>query len=327
MNVLVIGLGSMGKRRIRLIKNNMQGINLYGCDISSDRRQEVADLFGIKSFTSMSEAFSAVSFEAAFVCAAPLAHREIILECLEHNLHVFTELNLVADGYDTMVKLAKKKNRILFLSSTFLYRKDVAYITKKAKGVKTSVNYIYHVGQYLPDWHPWESVKDFFVAEKRTNGCREIFAIELPWIIEAFGMVKETTTSKSNLTSLNLGYPDNYTVIIEHENGNRGVLCVDIVSRSPVRRLEVFSEDMHIFWEGNPDSLFTYNLDTKKNEKIETYDKVEKDTKYSHTIIENAYLEEIQDFFKSIQEETKTRYSFEKDKEVLAIIDKIEGVL
>ena len=35
------------------------------------------------------------------------------------------------------------------------------------------------LGQYLPDWHPWESYKSFFVSNKKTNGCRELFAIEL----------------------------------------------------------------------------------------------------------------------------------------------------
>ena len=44
------------------------------------------------------------------------------------------------------------------------------------------VNYIYHIGQYLPDWHPWENYKNFFVGDKRTGGVREIFGIDLPWL-------------------------------------------------------------------------------------------------------------------------------------------------
>jgi hypothetical protein len=33
-------------------------------------------------------------------------------------------------------------------------------------------------------------------------------------------------------------------------SGSNGLLCVDVVSRQPVRRLEVFSEDLHIDWSG-----------------------------------------------------------------------------
>ena len=39
MNVLVIGLGSMGKRRIRLISEMYPMYDLYGVDNRKDRRE------------------------------------------------------------------------------------------------------------------------------------------------------------------------------------------------------------------------------------------------------------------------------------------------
>ena len=50
MNIGVIGLGSMGKRRIRLIKSNFPKINIVGIDNSEERCREVEDLFNIKTF-------------------------------------------------------------------------------------------------------------------------------------------------------------------------------------------------------------------------------------------------------------------------------------
>ena len=47
MNVLVIGLGSMGKRRIRLIQELFPEAFIYGVDARQDRREEVSDLYGI----------------------------------------------------------------------------------------------------------------------------------------------------------------------------------------------------------------------------------------------------------------------------------------
>lgn len=108
------------------------------------------------------------------------------------DIPVFTELNLVSDGYEEFTK-DEYDNR-LFLSSTLLYRKDIQYI--KDRVGEERVNYVYHVGQYLPDWHPWESYKDFFVGDKRTNGCREIMAIDLPWIESAFGKIVDFSVVK-----------------------------------------------------------------------------------------------------------------------------------
>ena len=53
------------------------------------------------------------------------------------------------------------------MSSTLQYRKEIQFIKEEVKKVSGKVNYIYHVGQYLPDWHPWENYKDFFVGDAR----------------------------------------------------------------------------------------------------------------------------------------------------------------
>ena len=40
----------------------------------------------------------------AFVCTSPLSHSAVISECIKKGLHIFTELNLVADGYLENIK-------------------------------------------------------------------------------------------------------------------------------------------------------------------------------------------------------------------------------
>ena len=54
MNFLVIGLGSMGKRRIRCLKT--LGITkIYGFDSRNDRCQEVQQEYNIKTFDNFEE--------------------------------------------------------------------------------------------------------------------------------------------------------------------------------------------------------------------------------------------------------------------------------
>lgn len=40
MKFLVVGLGSMGKRRIRLLKSNYNNIELIGVDTKEDRKKK-----------------------------------------------------------------------------------------------------------------------------------------------------------------------------------------------------------------------------------------------------------------------------------------------
>ncbi len=325
MNVLVIGLGSMGRRRIRLIQQYNKSYHIIGVDLNGQRRAKAKSEFGISVTHDLNSALVKEEANCAFICTSPLSHAEIIYECLSAGLHVFTELNLVDQKYDVNVKLAKQNSRVLFLSSTFLYRAEIKKINQLVQEQSENLNYTYHIGQYLPDWHPWESYKDFFVGDKRTNGCREIFAIELPWIVEVFGEIKDITVKKSKNSNLNLDYNDNYILILEHKTGHKGLLAVDVITRKAVRNLEVFGENLYLAWDGSAEGLKVLNLESKQLEDVLLYEKVDQQSQYSKFVVENAYYNEIEAFFEAIDNETNPIYSFEKDKNILSLIDEIEA--
>jgi predicted dehydrogenase len=324
MNVTVFGLGSMGKRRIRLLLENFPGISICAIDQNMDRCTTVGQEFHIAAYTSIQEAFSREKADYVFVCSSPLSHAEIISNCLKSNMHVFTELNLVADGYQDNINLAKKNNLVLFLSSTFLYRTEMQYLIKKIYQSNSKLFYTYHVGQYLPDWHPWEGISDFFVGDKKTNGCRELFAIELPWLIKAFGKIRNIRVAKDNISNLLLDYPDSYFITLEHESGHLGQLCIDVITRIPVRHLEVFGEDLQVEWRGTPEKLWIADEKFKEMQIIKPTENINRIDGYREFIVENAYLEEIKDFFAVCGGEKNAKYTFEDDLYTLDIINQIE---
>lgn len=326
MDIVVIGLGSMGKRRMRLLCKRRDIRYIYGVDAREDRRKEVEKNFHIQTYCCLEDMVSAhKDVTGAFVCTSPLTHREIISTCLRYGFHVFTEINLLSDGYQENMKLANAKDRILFLSSTFLYRKEIRHIQEEVRGHGKRVNYVYHVGQYLPDWHPWENYRDFFVGDKRTNGCREIMAIEFPWLFETFGEICNVSVMHDKMTSLNIDYSDNYVIMMEHKGGNKGVLVVDVACPKAVRNLEIYSEGLYLTWNGTPESLRRYDSEKREFENIRLYEAIEHKEGYQETVIENAYADEIDDFISIIIEGKAQRYGFEKDHIVLEWIDKIEG--
>lgn len=325
MKIIVIGLGSMGKRRIRLLSEH-QNIELFGIDSQQGRCDEVREKFGIKCYASIAEAVESVHPDAAVISTSPLSHAAIIKECLHSNLHVFTEINLVPDGYEENMRLAKEKGLTLFLSSTFLYQAETLKIIERVKSSKVSkLNYIYHVGQYLPDWHPWESYNNYFIGNPRTNGCREILTIDLPWIVTAFGDIKTVQVMKSKNTDLNIEYNDNYLIMLEHETGAKGVFAADVVARKAVRHFEVYGEDLHVTWDGTPETLIGYNLDNKEEVALLANLSTEHIEGYSNLIDENPYRDELNAFIAAVNENKRPMWNFEKDLSLLKVIDKIES--
>lgn len=314
----------MGKRRIRLIKKFDSEIELIGVDLNEERCKNIKDMWGIKTYHNLEAALENEYADCAFISTSPLSHAVIIEECLKKHMHIFAELNLNVQNYDENIRRAGNVKKVLFLSSTFLFRDEIKYIKNEVQNTPKKINYCYHVGQYLPDWHPWENYKDYFVGDKKTNGCRELLAIELPWITDIFGDITRIEVIANRLTNLDINYNDSLMLLIEHNSGSQGMLNVDVVSRKSVRNLEVYGEELYIEWDGTPTGLYQYNLDCKILQNISLYDEVDHLKNYSSFVIENAYYNEIVHFFACINGSACPVYSFQKDKVILELIDRIE---
>lgn len=326
MKFVVVGLGSMGKRRLSLLSEHFPEILLCGVETGEERASQAERQFNIRVYSTLDAAFLSEKPCAALVCTPPKTHGQIIISCLQKGMHIFSEINLLQHKHEEILQRADIMKNKLFLSSTMLYRKEIELISDCILKHKSKVNYRYHAGQYLPDWHPWESYKDFFVADSSTNACREILAIELPWIIKAFGKVSGMTVLRDNISSLDIAYPDNYIIVLQHESGSKGVILIDIVSRLPTRELLVYSENLQLTWSGTPDSLTIYNIDKKQSEKIEVYPEIIRNERYAGNIIENAYLEELVQFINKLADKPYCeKYTFNEEKVTLNLIDRIEG--
>ncbi|MBP5703425.1 MAG: gfo/Idh/MocA family oxidoreductase, partial [Paludibacteraceae bacterium] len=165
-----------------------------------------------------------------------------------------------------------------------------------------------------------------FIGNPKTNGCREIMAIDLPWIVTAFGAIRDVKVMKSKNTELNIQYNDNYFVMIQHESGAKGVFAVDVVARKPYRHIDVYGESLQLSWNGTADSLIQFDIENKQDINISFTDASEHVDGYAAFITENPYREELNSYLRQIEDkEYQPAWNFEKDKVVLGWIDKIEA--
>lgn len=326
MKIGVIGLGSMGKRRIRLIKKILPKSRICGVDNNIIRGKEAKEEFNLfKVYNNSDDLIKNENIDILIISSSPLTHNKLVINALEKNINTFSELNLNSEGYEKIIKLSKEKKVIAFLSSTILYRKEIQYFKKNLD--LDNLFYRYHVGQYLPDWHPWESFKDFFVNNKESNGCRELMAIEFPWIFDLFGEIKSFKVNKNKISNLDIKYPDTFQILFEHLNGIIGSITIDILSRKAERNLQIFSEIFQIEWEGTPENLYSFDIEKGEYKKINLYENIIREEGYSNNIVENAYEDELRCFFESIEKkENLGLYSYKKDEKILSLIDKIEEI-
>jgi len=104
MRLLVIGLGSMGKRRISLLSKYYSDFLICGVDNSRERRMQTAELFKINTYENINAAIHEEKPDAALICTSPESHGAIILECIKKGLHIFCEINLLQDQYEEIIR-------------------------------------------------------------------------------------------------------------------------------------------------------------------------------------------------------------------------------
>ena len=182
MKFLVIGLGSMGKRRIRnLFKNNQN--NVIGFDIRKDRNEEVEKLYAIKTFDSIDSAMNQ-NPDVLIISCPPNKHVEYAKYAIENNIHFFSEVNI--DKKDKILDLMKKirNSKIIGVPSCTMRFHPCVKIVKELIDNSTigkPLLLTYHSGSNLEDWHPWETINDYYVAKKETGGGRDQIMFELEY--------------------------------------------------------------------------------------------------------------------------------------------------
>jgi predicted dehydrogenase len=320
-NMLVIGLGSMGKRRLR----NLAALGIdtvAGVDRREDRRKEVAEKYGIPVYASLGEALENGRYDRWFISVPPDAHHIYIEQALSAGVPCFVEASVIDTDFDTFIKTSRKKKVLVAPSCTLRFHPAIRGITKIIQGgeLGTVSNVIYHSGQYLPDWHTYEKVSDYYVSNRSTGGAREIVPFELTWITDLFGFPKSVT----GIVRKTIDIPgaaeidDTYNILMDY-NGFIFNLTVDVVSRYATRRLLVNGSAGQLVWNWEDNGLKVFDPVSQQWE-TRPYEMLPAQEGYNKNITEGMYIEEIRRFLEAADGKCPFPNSLDKDKEVLHLL-------
>lgn len=321
MKFLVIGLGSMGKRRIRCLKA-LGYKDIVGFDLREDRQKETAEKYGVKTVGKLKEV-SISQFDALIISTPPDKHTQYAKLAIDCNKPAFIEASVIL-GEVKEIKDYNKKNIFIAPSCTMRFHpmiKDITAIIKSKKYGKVT-NFSYHCGQYLPDWHPWENVKDFYVSNPLTGGGREIVPFELTWIVDTIGFPKDAKGFFEKTIDFGADIEDSYAFALKYD-GMVGNILVDVASRYATRNLVINLETAQIKWNWDEECFKVYDVEqnlwvTYAQPKIITAEG------YNKNINEKMYIDELELFIKGIENPLLYPNKVEDDIKVLEILEKIE---
>jgi predicted dehydrogenase len=259
------------------------------------------------------------------ISTTPNAHISYAIKAANLGLHFFTEAGTCTQGMDELIKIVNDKKVIAAPSCTLRFQPSIKKMKELILNNEIGVPlaFTHHCGQYLPDWHPWEDYRNFYVSKKETGACREIVPFELNWLIWLFGWPTGITGFKAKVTSLDCDIDDIYQVVLNFDKKIMGHLQVDVIARTPTRSLRVLGSLGTIEWNMIEKTLKVYRVKTKQWESLDE-PKQEVVDGYSEMSSEQMYNEEIGAFLNAIKGQTPYPHSFTDDRKILNLLFSVE---
>lgn len=321
LNFLIVGLGSMGKRRIRNLHACGER-DIVGFDIRPARRAEAESKYGIRAVNDFKD-IALPSFDALIISTSPEAHGEYIRFALKHNKHFFVEHPTSDDGYKEI--FARRNTSIVKAPScTFLFYAPIKMIKKLLVRGKIGkvLAFQYHLGQFLPDWHPWEDYRGVYFSKKETGACREILAFELIWLNWLIGSaVSEISGSCEKVSGLDMDADDLFMANAKYENGVRGNIIIDAISRQPFRTLRLLGSGGVLQWERFDYKIRLFDAKTKKTRVFSVpRGKAEK----GYVNEEEMYIDEMKAFLDAVRGKRQYPHTFENNLNLLKTMFALE---
>lgn len=320
MKFLVIGLGSMGKRRIRNLQRLGQS-DIIAFEPRADRRDEALAKYGVRSLGDWSAARAAAA-DAWIISTPPDTHFDYALEAADRGMPFFTEANVTDDRAADLIRRLDANGLVGCPSCTMRYYPGPRKIKElvRSGAIGRALVFTYQCGQYLPDWHPWESYKDFYVSKRETGACREIVPFELAWLTDIFGQVTELACMKDKLSDLEADIDDVYQILLRHDR-LIGHLLVDVVARPAVRLFRLNGTEGTVEWNHGANALRVWRA------AAGTWDTIDLsggtvEAGYIHA--EEPYVAEMADFIAAVRREQPWPYSFRDDEAVLQLLVRAE---
>lgn len=259
MKILAIGGGSMGRRRLRdLTYLNPDEIILF--EPAAARCQEVAASFGVRGFTDFETAL-AEGPAAVTISTPPSLHQPYVERAMELGLSVFAEVPFILDvaALARVAEMAPAYGAVIGISHSLRYYPPFRLIHDLIHGgaIGRPLYLEYSLGNYLPDWHPYEDYRKFYGSDAKLGGAGlDILPHEFNAIQWWMGNITSVSARLSKLSSLDINGPDNHDMLLSFDSGARGYYHNDIIERGTRgRHVRIAGEEGTIEWHQNAPSV------------------------------------------------------------------------
>lgn len=272
MRLLVVGAGSIGKRHLQNFRQ--LGVDHVGVvDVRADRRQEVAERFGITRLYPDIDRALQDDYDAVVVGVPTAYHTEVTVKSVRAGAHVLMEkpISNCWDGLSEVLSEVRRKNLVCLVGYTYRFWPPLLKVNELLERQLIGKVYFADItfSEYLPDWHPWEDYRSWFMSKKEQGGgalLDESHAVDMArWL---FGEIEEVFCLTGNISHLEMTADDYAQFIVNYASGASGTIHMDLFGRKHRRSIDTYGEKGNICWEFFSNRVDVYHVEEGFTETI-----------------------------------------------------------
>ena len=279
MKVSIFGSGSIGLRHLTnliKLKKELKISSIYAYDTKNKKKflQNSGDFEFTQNLRT-----AATNCDVAFICVPTHLHNQTINKILKFTkCHFYIEKPLsseIKNCLNTLKKIKKTKKKVAvgyMLVNHPIILKTQSLLRRKVIG---DINFVRaECGFYLPNWHPWEDYRKFYMAHKNQGGGVLLdTSHEINYLQRLFGQVKNIQGLVGKFSNLKISSDDLALSIMNFKKNNVvGQIHLDLMQFEKSRNFKIIGTKGLI--EGclvtNKIKIF-YNNKKKKVEKKLNY--------------------------------------------------------
>lgn len=316
MKYLCIGSGSIGKRHMRnLLAMGVNPKDISASDPREDRRAEVQKMGIPNVFSTYEEALKSGKYDAAIVCSPTNLHIPQGIELAKRGIHILMEKPLAHDleGIEEFKAVVEKNKVVVLMAYIFRFSPLITKVRDLlASGVIGKVLYVRgEFSEYLPDWHPYEDYRSFYMAEKKQGGGSILDQSHIMDLVHyLFGGFDTVYALNGNLSSLEVNSDDYSELTVKMKSGVIASIHTDMFGRDHRKELEIKGEKGNISWSLADNAVTVYDPETKSKQVFR---------KFSPDFNLN-YIDEIKHFIACCEGREKPRASLQDGIETMELI-------
>ena len=170
-SILIIGVGSIGERHVRCFQSTGR-CTLAICEPNDDRRQDVAQRYGVNGYRCWEDALGEEEFSAAVIASPAPWHVPTAQALSERRIDLLIEkpLSLTTDGISRLAETIEKQGTRVTVG--FVYRALPALQQMRAAVLSGELGNVVqiqvHSGQHFPFYRP--AYREIYYAEPAQGG-------------------------------------------------------------------------------------------------------------------------------------------------------------